>query len=412
LKLFPWTKEAAPTLPVHLTSKQAYNRWLTENHVQFQVEVPPEMLQGMTFGGTLAPRISRNEALQVPAVLQGRNLICSTLSSLPLHFYDSSRNQVEDALTLRTPFNLNVPNVVTLSETFEDLLFFGVSWWRVTQFHSGVFPLKPMHAEHVPQETVFEDEATGRIYIDGVPVPTDEIIRFDSPNPPLLVHAARAIRTCLRLDRTAANYADVPIPLNIFSPNEGAEELSEEEVDDLLNRWFLARQQRTDAYLPSSIKLDKMSWTATDIQLHEQRQHAVLEIARAFNIDPEDFGISTTSRTYQNAESRNLAFLQKTLMPYVQAVEQRLSMNDVSPRGYYAKIVMDAFLRSDTKTRYDAYKVGKEVGAVTTDEIRELEDRPRLTAAEKEQIDPKPMQPRLQPVNQNGNTPREVAVGR
>jgi hypothetical protein len=73
-------------------------------------------------------------------------------------------------------------------------------------------------------------------------------------------------------------------------------------------------------------------------------------------------------------------------------------MRDVLPRGYEAKVNFDGFLRSDTKTRMETYKIGSEVGAYTDDEIRELEDRPPLTSAQKTELAPEP-QP-MEPVNE------------
>jgi Phage portal protein len=372
------------------------------------VEVPPE-LRGVTpFGGRIEPRISRAEALQVPAVLRSRNLIAGTLATLPVHFFNPDREQ--DRLSgFLEQIDLDTTNATVLAATYEDLLFEGWSWWRINQFD---FSLRPMHAKHVPVDTVAVD-TEGTVRIDGVPVPDSELIRFDSPNPPLLVHAARAIRTCLRLDQTAARYADQPLPLNIFTPTPDAEDLSETEVDDMMDVWFLARQQRTDAYLPKSIKREQVSWTALDIQLHEQRQHAVLEIARAAGIDPEYLGVSTTSRTYMNAETERLNLLDFTLVGYVRTVEQRLSMSQVSPRGYYAKVNMDAFLRSDSKTRMETHEIAMRIGLETNDEGRALEDKPKLTAAEKAALAPKPAQPSLPGMpSANGNRPQEVANGR
>jgi hypothetical protein len=68
-----------------------------------------------------------------------------------------------------------------------------------------------------------------------------------------------------------------------------------------------------------------------------------------------------------------------TLAAYRAAVEQRLSMRDVTPTGFEVKINMDGFLRSDTKTRMETYEIGMRVDAYTSDEVRELEDRPRIT---------------------------------
>jgi phage portal protein BeeE len=121
-----------------------------------------------------------------------------------------------------------------------------------------------------------------------------------------------------------------------------------------------------------------------------------LEIARAAGVDPEDLGVSTTSRTYQNAEQRRLDLLDFTLAHYMSAVEQRLSMRDVLPRGYEAKVNLDGFLRSDTKTRFEAHELALKNGFETVGEVRELEDRPPIR-----QTTPVPT-PALVPEGQSG----------
>jgi hypothetical protein len=63
------------------------------------------------------------------------------------------------------------------------------------------------------------------------------------------------------------------------------------------------------------------------------------------------------------------------------------------------KVNFDGFLRSDTKGRMEAYKIGKEVGAYTTEEIRELEDRPVLADQEQEpQMPEEQQQPNMDEV--------------
>jgi hypothetical protein len=66
-------------------------------------------------------------------------------------------------------------------------------------------------------------------------------------------------------------------------------------------------------------------------------------------------------------------------------------MRDILPRGYEAKVNLDAFLRADTKGRMESYAIGKPVGAYTEEEIRELEGRPSLTPAERAAAQPKPV---------------------
>jgi hypothetical protein len=361
--------------------------------VAFQVEVPAEMLEGMTAGGQIAPRISRKEALQVPAVLRSRNLIAGTLARLPIHIRDKN-HKIVSPTTLLDQIDQDVPNVVTFAQTYEDLLFEGVSWWRVTEFGWHGFPT---FATHVDTSRVYVSgwvppvngsspgmAPNARVYIDGISVPDNEVIRFDSPNPPLLVHAARAIRACLALEKAAARYAEEPVPLGYFTPKEGLRPReSEDLIQGLLDKWERARARRVWGYVGAAWDVKTLQFNAEQIQLADQRQHAVLEIARAAGVDPEDLGVSTTTRTYQNAEQRRLDLLDFTLAHYMAAVEERLSMRDILPRGYQAKVNLDGFLRSDTKTRMEAYKIGREVNAYTDEEIRELEDRPPLTPSQR-----------------------------
>src|SRR6266545_2245841 len=342
----------------------------------FTVDVPPEMLEAMTGRGTIAPRISRREALQVPAVMRSRNLIAGTLARLPIHVRDKER-RIASPTTLLDQIDPNLPNVVTFAETYEDLLFEGTSWWRVLEVGWHGFPTFAAHVDTsrvsvtgwmppVNGSSPSMPIGEARVLIDGRPVPDDQVIRFDSPNPPLL-------------DRAASRYADEPVPLGYFTPKEGTSPREDDTaVQALLDKWQQSRMKRVWAYIGKAWDIHTLQFNAEQIQLSDQRQHAVLEIARAAGLDPEDLGVSTTSRTYQNAEQRRLDLLDFTLAHYMAAVEQRLSMRDVLPRGYEAKVNLDGFLRSDTKTRYEAHKIALDSGFETVEEVRELEDRPPI----------------------------------
>lgn len=372
---------------------------------QFSVEVDPALLEAMTGGGRIAPRISRAEALQVPAVLRARNLIAGTLGSLPIKTTDASKREVLDTYLCAGNVDPDVPNSVTMAYTVEDLLFEGVAWWRVTKFGWHGYPVNarwvpvsavtvaPTSSRLPSQERISADTdytTDGRVYIDGVPVPDNVLIRFDSPNPPLLRHAARAIRTALTLDRNAATYSDDPLPLAVFTPKEGVDPGEPAEIEAMLDGWDAARRRRATGYIGAALDFNPVGWSPEQMQLADARQHAVLEIARAAGVDPEDLGVSTTSRTYQNSEQRRQDLIDFTLGAYVAALNDRLSMRDVLPRGYQSRIRFDSFLRSDTMGRMNAYKVGLEVGAYTKDEIRDLEGKPRLTPAQQAAQAPPP----------------------
>lgn len=340
----------------------------------------------------VAPRISREEGLQVPAVLRGRNLIAGTIASLPLRTIDAQRRLID--IPLLRQIDPAVPNIVTLGQTVEDLLFEGVSWWRITGFGWDGFPAS---AQHVDVRAVSTSPPTGyplsalpsgqypngAVWIAGQAVDSAEVIRFDSPNPPVLVHAARAIRRALRFERTAELYAEDPRLLGYFEPREGADPASDDDITDLLDEWEAARRDRVTGYVPAALKynpLDLMS--PADMQLPQLQQRAALDIANAMGVDPEDLGVSTTSRTYANVTDRRQDLINQTLSPYMRAITDRLSMNDVTRRGQRVEFVLDDFMKADPKTRAEVAAIHVGLSTLTRDEVREAEGRPVLPPGE------------------------------
>ncbi len=349
----------------------------------FSVTVPPEIVQG---GFSLSvPRVSRKEALSVPAVARSRNLIAGTLGALPMHLHDDARRVIASPL-LDCPEG-TIPRSVTMTRTFEDMLFDGVAWWLVTVTDGDGYPKRVVRLD----PSVVQEQDDGRVYVDGRLVPDSKLIRFDSPNPALLAQGARTIRTSLKLEQAAARYADEPLPLGYFSPVEGVDP-EPDEVDEALSAWATARNSRATGYVGAALVYRPLSWSPEQLQLADARQHAVLEIARCTGIDPEELGVSTTSRSYSNLELDQLKFRNQTLMPFAVAAEERLSMPDVAREGHYARTLWDAFLRSDTLSRYQAYDAGLRVGALGADEIRQLEDKPALPATTRPVIPQKVVQ--------------------
>lgn len=339
-------------------------------------------LSSYTNDPTTAPRVSRTLAVQVPAVKRSRDLIAGVLGTLPIEVVgpDGARTTPE---LFRQP-EPDVPRSVTFAKTYEDMLFEGVAWWRIIEFGWHGYPTKVRRLD--PRSV--NVQKTGRVYVSkaGDPqgtapewVPDTELIRFDSPNDALLVAGARAIRSAALLDAAAARFSDGAPPLDYFTPAEGADPADDDEIVEMLDAWADARRTRSTGYVPAALKYNTGGWNPEQLQLADARQHAVLEIARTAGVDPEDLGVSTTSRTYSNQFDRRKQFTDFTQGGYRVAMEDRLSMPDVTPRGYTAAVNLSAFLLSDDKTRYEGYEIGLRVGAIDgTEEVRELEHKPPL----------------------------------
>lgn len=369
----------------------------------------------------IAPRVSREEAMQVPAVFRGRNLIAGTISSLPLRTLDARRNVVDNPLMRQ--INPGVPNVVTMAQTIEDLLFEGVSWWKITSFGWDNFPA---NAEHLDVNTVSTTPPpgipprlpsgvypAGVVWVNGREEDARDVIRFDSPLPPLLIHGARAIRRALRVERTAEMYAEDPRMLGYFTSNDGVDpvDLDADEEDaavrELLEEWSAARRTRSTAWVPAWAKYNEASFMSpADIQLIQLQQRCALDIVNLMGLDAEDFGINVTSRTYANVTDRRQDKINETFGPYMRAITDRLSMNDVTKRGQTVRFILDDFMKADPRTRAEVAKTEIEMGALTAEEYRDREGRPPIAAGRKPTQTPAPAQsapePTQVPVQKNG----------
>jgi HK97 family phage prohead protease len=371
--------------------------------VTFSHDIPTPIDDVIRAGSDLsAAPVRRDLALTVPAVLRGRNLLCS-IATLPLVTRD--RDRIEVRAPLLEQIDPNVANVVTLAQTVEDLVFDGISWWRVAERMADGFPRRAVHVDagkvsvNPPPGTSLSSlrllpsgEPTGGVvWVDGRPVPGREMVRFDSPNPGVLKAAARSIRRALLFERAAAMYATDPRAQDYFTPAVDADPVEDDEIEEILDEWRAARRTRSTAYVPASLAyhtVDAMS--PADLQLVELQRQAVVEIANAFGLDTEDLQVSTTSRTYQNATDRRRDRINDTLSPYMRAITDRLSMNDITRRGQTVAFDLDDYMRADPTTRWNTYAVGLSNRIVSVPEVREMEGLSAVPVEPAPQSPPRP----------------------
>jgi len=331
-------------------------------------------------------RCGREEALGVPAVLRGRNMICS-ISTLPLQAVDAD-NRVQDHPLLRQ-IDDDVPNVVTLAQLVEDLFFEAQAWLRITGFGWDGYPVSAVR--YAPGQVSMNPPVgydhgylpsglptTGVVWMAGEPVPWSDVIRFDSPNPAVLVAGQGAIKRAIALDQAATLYASNPQARGYFSPADpNADPGTDDDIRAALDAWALARRERVDGYVPASMTYNTVqNPTPVELQLVQMQQRADLALANMLGIDPEDLGINTTSRVYQNAIDRRKDRVNDVLAPYMRAITDRLGMPDVTKRGVTVRFVLDDYLKADPLTRAQVQETYSRMGVTDAAEIRENEGLP------------------------------------
>ena len=160
--------------------------------------------------------------------------------------------------------------------------------------------------------------------------------------------------------------------------------LNKEQAESLQDQWItsVGRSRSIPAVLSGGITFAPLQLSARDAQLIEQRRWNATEIATMFGLPPYLVGGSTgDSLTYSTVEGEMIRLWTTALMPMATRLERAFSA--WLPRGHRLRFVPDALLRSQTKDRYEAHKIGTEAGFLTVDEVRDLENRPPLTPAQR-----------------------------
>jgi phage portal protein BeeE len=216
-------------------------------------------------------------------------------------------------------------------------------------------------------------------YYLGNRVPTRDVIKFYGDGMGgWLKTGATAINTAAALEAATLRYSETPMPTVVLK-NTGAD-LPAAMVDDILEAWEAARANRSTAYLNSVIEADQMGWNARDLQLVEARNASAIALAREANLDPiwVGAGVPGSSLTYSNRVDLYRQLLDTALTPVMLNISERLSMNDVTPRGHRVTFDTSVFLRSNPEQLSQIVATLLPLEVMNRDEARDLLDLPTL----------------------------------
>ncbi len=361
---------------------------LRKSDVEAQLS-PPIMAQTYgagvySFGGIYntsgTPFIDRNLALQVPAVSRCRNLICGVIASIDLELVQKSTGR-----KLQTPVWLDQPDIrqprsVIISYTVDSLLFYGVAYWRVTSLYED--DGRPSGYEWVANTrvTVTTDQYGDEVdyyAVNGVRVPDSgvgSLVTFQSLLPGVLETGGRTIQAALDIQKAASVAAATPMATG-FIKNSGAD-LPEAQISGLLAAWKAARNSRSTAYLTSTLDYQPVGYSPKDMTYNESSQYLATEISRLMNVPAYYISADmNNSMTYQNIIDGRKEFVAYSLQPFISAIENRLSMDDLTRRGNVVRFALDeTFLRVDTLKRLEAIEKMLNLDLITVDQARALEE--------------------------------------
>lgn len=309
---------------------------------------------------------TRTTAMRVGSVAAARNRIVGPIAGMPLVAVGAS------APFLRQP-ERGRPRPITLAWTVDQMLWHGRAWWQITERQPDG---RPSAVALRVEDSISYDPERGTVSVSGgPPLLESEFIRIDAMHEGVLATGAEVITRAVLVEAAAAKASDNPVPSIELHQTDGTP-LTGAQIDDLVARWARARRGANGgvAYTSPTVEV-RSHGVAAEQLLITGRNAAALDVARQFGLPAWalDVSVEGSSLTYSNVPSRSRELLDYTLRPYMDAIEGRLSMPDVTVPGTEVRLDPVRLLRGDFSDRMSAGKVAIEAGIYSADEIRALE---------------------------------------
>ena len=317
--------------------------------------------------------IKREDALTLPAVSGAVDFISSTIASMPVKLYKYKQGKVEEQDKDPRVTMLNIDPNDTLNgyqlkkALVEDYLLGRGGYCYIERERNEVVALK-----YIPDDYI-------NIYRN--PNPLDKsftIFCYDNEFEPwqfikLLRNTkdgASGVGICAEVSKaleTAYNMLKYQLMLVKSGGNKkgfikSQKKLDQEAIDVLKRAWanLYANDQSNVVVLNNGLEFQEASNTSVEMQLNESKKTLQDEINGIFHISGDYY------ETFKTA-----------IYPIVKAFETELNrvlLLEKEKGKYFFEFDVKEIIRANIKERYEAYKIAKEIGLKTLNELRRDEN--------------------------------------
>ncbi len=322
--------------------------------------------------------VTREQAMTVPAIARSRNILAGSIGTIPMESYNKLTGARINNRTLIVQPDPALPRVNTITWLVDDLIFYGRGYLQVLDVspEDG----RPFRARRIdPRRIQATIDSSGTLItgyqVDSKNVPSsglNSLIVFNAIDEGVLARGGMTISSAIALEQAAYNMASEPVPQMVLM-NEGMN-LPSDQVSAVMDTFRRARRERSTAYIEGPIKLEVVGMDSAQMQLVEARQHLSSEIARLMGIPAWYLNAESSSATYSNVVSERRSLVDFGLRNYLTVIEDRLSMDDVTPRNQIVRFDLDDFLRGNAAERVEMSIKLYDSGIITRDEAREFVD--------------------------------------
>jgi len=340
-------------------------------------------------------------AMQIPGAWRAATFRSGVLGMLPWFGYRKVPRQPEVLIT-PTPPLLEQPNppdtrLTTFASTALDYIWHGNGLWLVaardrTGWPTAVVPV-PAQSAGVRRITEYMDSPlpVGELEysIGRLRLGSRDVIHFKRPGEPGAVRGLGVLEAHLSTlnlaseqQKQAQSISRHGVPTGVLRTNNP--DASKEDMQAAKASWLESQASRTIAALGPTVEFQPLSWNPEELQMVEARKFTLTELELIFELPVGWLGGTTSSRTYANIE-QDVANLMKFPGPGADVAQFEQTLTLALPPQTCARANLDALLKSDTYTRYQAHQIalgGKPF--LTVDEVREYEHRPPMPMAEED----------------------------
>lgn len=132
--------------------------------------------------------------------------------------------------------------------------------------------------------------------------------------------------------------------------------------------------------MDAGAKFEKMAFSPEDAEFLDSVKLSNENVCRIFGVPPTAAGILDRG-TYSNVEQEAASLIQNCLGPLASRIEAAMMRCLLTPdarRSLYIEHDLSGLLRGDVKSRFEAYRMGREMGVLSANDVRRRENEPPI----------------------------------
>jgi phage portal protein BeeE len=151
------------------------------------------------------------------------------------------------------------------------------------------------------------------------------------------------VQCAIRLDQAAERFASNEIAAG-YLQQTGGEPMSSEELGELAASWSSSRRENAIGALSEGITFTEFDSDPSKLQLVEGREYSAKDISRLMDIPAYLLAVDQSGMTYANAQQSRQDLIEFGARPLLHAIAERLSMDDVLPRGRHVEFDTETYI--------------------------------------------------------------------